>query len=157
MSALYRELEAFKRYLPPSLAVYWIEILVSLIILTILFFFGEKFEQWLPVLRTMLWRPHHYAAIAWCFLRRTAKGRNVCLLGLSDAGKSLLFLQVSFLLEHTSRNNYSISAPKLKFGHFGPTHNSIVENSQQYRPENVKASSAYFVTCITSMLHHLEF
>lgn len=43
MSALYGELEAFKRYLPPSLAGYWVEVLVSLTILTVLLFIGENF------------------------------------------------------------------------------------------------------------------
>lgn len=64
----------------------------------------------------------------------------MCLLGLSDAGKTLLFLQAS-----TDRFSYYCTPyifvhypTQLKFGVYGQTQNSMVENSQQYEASGVK-------------------
>lgn len=62
----------------------------------------------------------------------------MCLLGLSDSGKTLLFLQVGILYNAHHHTPLGFFFSQLKFGTYGQTQNSIVENVQQYEPSDVK-------------------
>ena len=84
---VYDGLEAFQKALPPALAGYWAELLVGLLIFQVIVFLCEYFY-------TMCGHSYLGTVLGYFCLGRKAGGRTVCLLGLSDSGKTLLFLQV---------------------------------------------------------------
>lgn len=83
--------------------------------------------------------------LGWQCLCRRTRGRNVCLLGLSNSGKTLLFLQVNVCVL-----NFDFFLMHLKLqltqGNYGPTQNSIAENVfKNYEPEKKKVKRKKYI------------
>lgn len=95
MEVVYEGLETFKRSLPAALVGYWAELLIGLLTFQLLAFVGKMalLCRNKPVIGSLL--SVYCSVIGFYCLRSNTKGRTVCLIGLSDSGKTLLFLQVS--------------------------------------------------------------
>lgn len=89
--------------LPPELATYETEIFAGTLLVSILTFACEsiyfyKSYAFISTSLVLLKLCVVLIVFFWLCCMGKAKGQNVCLLGLSDSGKTLLYLRVNLLL-----------------------------------------------------------
>ena len=87
-----------------------------------------------------------------------AKGQNVCLLGLSDSGKTLLYLRVRIIALNSVHKEYYVEYNNIIFSQiisesFMRTQNSIKENESKYeRSDKVGRNFKFSDCCILGII-----
>ena len=100
-----------------------------------------------PVLIVCLFPPL-LIVMFWLCCMGKAKGQNVCLLGLSDSGKTLLYLRVKLAVLQCMRVLLSTCMfTQIISGNFMRTQNSIKENESQYERSDKVYTALDFAGC----------
>lgn len=135
----------------PELATYETEIFAGTVLVSMLTFACESthlnFAQY-TLHQFNMSPPSPLIVMYWLCCMGKAKGQSVCLLGLSDSGKTLLYLRVKLTVLQCMRVLLNVCMfTQIISGNFMRTQNSIKENESQYERSDKVYTVVDFASC----------
>ena len=118
----------------PELATYETEIFAAVVLISLLMVVGMCSSA----VCVYVYPSNLLVVLSWCCLRGKKKDHHVCLLGLSDSGKTLLFMRVCICRigvwsgSHDYNFVHSCMVRQLKYRRYFDTLSSIKENVTEY-------------------------